>query len=71
MTPDREHIISTAMLDAENRYGNASEQFAVSEEGKAARLGDRSGAHIWQIVAQRLHTLHDIARPLERMGRPN
>ncbi|UNK78433.1 hypothetical protein MNQ96_12740 [Sphingopyxis granuli] len=71
MTTDREHIISKTMLDAESRYGNASEQFAVSEEGRAARLGDRAAARIWQIVAERLHTLHDIARPLGRMGRPN
>ena len=61
--PDREQVISRAMLDAENRYGNASEQFAVDEEAGAVRLGDRGAAHIWQIVGERLHTLHDIGRP--------
>lgn len=64
MTPDREQIISWGMLDAENRHGNASEQFAVSKEVEAARLGDHAAAHIWQTVAKRLHTLHDIDRPL-------
>src|SRR3546814_14614247 len=61
--PDREQVISRAMLDAEYRYGNASEQFAVDEEAGAVRLGDRGAAHIWQIVGERLHTLHDIGRP--------
>ena len=64
MTPDREQIISRAMLDAENRHGNASEQFAVGKEVEAVSLGDRAAAHIWQTVAERLHTLHDIGRPL-------
>src|SRR3546814_4548285 len=51
--PDREQVISRAMLDAEYRYGNASEQFAVDEEAGAVRLGDRGAAHIWQIVGER------------------
>jgi hypothetical protein len=46
MTPDREQIISRAMLDAENRHGNASEQFAVGKEVEAVSLGDRAAAHI-------------------------
>ncbi|WP_282949509.1 MULTISPECIES: hypothetical protein [unclassified Sphingopyxis] len=63
--PDCEQIISRAMLDAENRHGTASEQFAVGKEVEAARLGDRAAAHIWKIVAERLHKLHDIGGPLE------
>lgn len=64
MTPDREHIISAAMFNAENRHGNGAERFAIGEETKATRLGDHAAAGIWKIVAERLQALHAIARPL-------
>src|SRR3546814_16831648 len=48
--PDREQVISRAMPDAEYRYRNASEPFAVAEEAGADRLDDRAADQIWQIA---------------------
>ena len=61
---NRERIISRATLAAESRYGDISALFATGEEGKATRLGNSCAAAIWHIVADRLHMLHEIAKPI-------
>lgn len=58
--------IWAAVIAAEDMHGEAAEDHARREAGKAAAAGDMVQAAIWQAAADTLHMLHSINRQWAR-----
>lgn len=67
--------IWAAVLEAEDRHGEAAEDYARRKAEKATAYGDMLQAAIWDAAAHTLHVLHSInrtwARPRSPPSRPS
>lgn len=57
----------TALVEAEDGYGEGAEAHALAMAAAARKQGDQERAHIWAAAADELHILHNINR---QWGKP-
>ena len=50
----------TALVEAEDGYGEGAEAHALAMAAAARSQGDEAQAHIWAAAAGELHILHNI-----------